>query len=46
MVRADLRAAQAGEIAFGLVGAGVLVFEGYRVIDVVHFILGVQRIPA
>ncbi len=47
MVCANLRAAQAGEIAFGLVRIRLaLVLEHDRVIDAVHFVLGVQRIPA
>src|ERR1700679_2321144 len=46
MVMAHFRAAKAREIAFGLVGASAVERVGLLVIDALHFVLGMQAIPA
>lgn len=43
MVRADLGAAQAGEEAFGLIGAGVPIHEVDAVVDPLRLVTGVQE---
>ncbi len=46
VVLTQLSATQAGEVAFGSVGAGAVPGERHRVVDAHHVIIGVQPIPA
>ena len=46
MVLAQLGAAQAREVAFGLVRASAVLGEGNRVVDPHHVVIGVQPVPA
>jgi len=46
VVLADLGTAQAAEIAFCLIGAGVVIAESEAMIDALGLIMGVQDIPA
>src|SRR5690606_6842422 len=46
VVRPDLHAAKAAEIAFRLIGADALVIERNRVIDPAGIPTGVKRIPS
>lgn len=45
VMRADLHAAQAREVAFGLIGADAFILERNRVIDAARIPSGVQGIP-
>ena len=46
VVLTQLGAAQAGEVAFGLVGAGTILGERDRMVDPHHVVVGVQPVKA